>query len=69
MSDMTVGSISFGHLAESNWFKSEMLRLDAENIALKRRIGALERCLEKCLPSDNSVAAERTRLLSLEDTW
>lgn len=69
MSGMTVGNISFGHLAESNWYKSEMLRLDAENIALKRRIGALERCLEKCIPSDNNVANERIELLKPENTW
>jgi len=69
MSDMTVGSINFGQLAEANWYKAEMLRLDAENIALKRRIGALERCLEKCIPGDNNVANERIQLLNPEDTW
>jgi hypothetical protein len=69
MSDMTVGSISFGHLAESNFYKAEMLRLDAENLELKRRTARLERCLERCIPSDNAVANERIELLRPEDKW
>ena len=69
MSDMTVGSINFGQLAESNWHKAEALRLDAENLELKRRIGRLERCLERCIPGDNTVANERLELLKPEDKW
>ena len=69
MSDMTVGNISFGHLAESNWHKAEALRLDEENLRLKRENNRLRAVLERCLPPDNATAAERNELLQPKDLW
>ena len=67
MSDMTVGNISFGHLAESNWHKAEALRLDAENLELIRRINRLKDMLERCYAPDPQTAEERILLLKAED--
>lgn len=70
MSDVTVGNISFGHLAESNWHKAEALRLDAENVELIRRINRLKDMLERCYAPDSKTADERSLLLAAEeDRW
>ena len=67
MSDVTVGNISFGHLAESNWHKAEALRLVAENLELIRRINRLKDMLERCYAPDPQTANERALLLRQED--
>jgi hypothetical protein len=67
MSTHTVGSISFGHQAESNWHKAEAMRLDEENLKLRRRLNEAVRLLERCLPSDNKVGAERAAFLQREE--
>ena len=63
MTTHTVGNISFGHLAESNWHKAEALRLDEENLKLRRRLNEAVRLLERCMPADNKVGAERATFL------
>ena len=67
MSDLTVGSINFGQLAESNWHKAQAQRLDAENMALIRRFNHAKRLLEKCASPDPKVDAERALFLQQED--
>ena len=70
MSDVTVGNISFGHLAESNWHKSEALRLDEENIKLHRRLREALDLLKRSYAPDAKTADERTLLLKREeDRW
>lgn len=70
MTDVTVGNISFGHLAESNWHKSEALRLDEENIKLHRRLREALGLLERCYAPDSKTADERSLLLAAEeDRW
>lgn len=63
----TIGQISFGHQAESNWHKAEVLRLDEENLKLRRRLNEAVRLLERCLPADNNVANERILFLQREE--
>ena len=67
MSDMTVGNISFGHLAESNWHKAEMQRLGAENLDLIRRLNHAKRLLEKCASPDTATDERRVLFLQQED--
>ena len=67
MSNVTVGNISFGHLAESNFHKAEALRLDEENLQLIRRINRLKDMLERCYAPDPQTADERILLLRQED--
>jgi hypothetical protein len=63
----TPGRITFGHQAESNWHKAEVLRLDEENLKLRRRLNEAVRLLERCLPADNKVGAERAAFLQREE--
>lgn len=67
MSDMTIGSINFGQLAESNWHKAEAQRLDAENISLIRRLNEAKRLLEQCFSSDHKIDSKRVLFLQQED--
>ena len=61
------GRISFGHQAESNWHKAEALRLDEENLKLRRRLSEAVRLLERCVPDDNKTGADRCLFLQREE--
>jgi len=63
----TPGRITFGHQAESNWHKAEALRLDEENLKLRKRLTQAIWILERCMPADNNVANERILFLQREE--
>ena len=67
MSNVTVGSISFGHLAEGNWHKAEAQRLAAENIDIIRRFNHAKRLLEKCASPDAATDEQRVLFLQREE--
>ena len=63
----TPGRITFGHQAESNWHKAEAMRLDEENLSLRRRLNEAVRLLERCIPDNDKTGAERRLFLQREE--